>query len=52
MPEQTIYDWSHEVRGKLGGQSKIPHIDPTLTGELVQSLVDFSRSVHAPAVSN
>ncbi len=52
VPEQTIYDWSHEVRGKLGGQSKIPHIDPTLTGELVQSLADFSRSVHAPAVSN
>lgn len=36
--EQQIYDWSLKVRGKLGGQSKIPHIDPTLTGELVQSL--------------
>jgi len=38
VSEQQIYDWSLKVRGKLGGQSKIPHIDPTLTGELVQSL--------------
>jgi hypothetical protein len=38
VPEQLIYDWSREVRGKLGGQSKIPHIDPTLTGELVASI--------------
>ena len=38
VAEQQIYDWSAQVRGKLGGQSKIPHIDPTLTGELVQSL--------------
>lgn len=38
VSEQQIYDWSAQVRGKLGGQSKIPHIDPTLTGELVQSL--------------
>lgn len=42
--EQQIYDWSAEVRGKLGGQSKIPHIDPTLTGELVQSLSDYCCS--------
>jgi len=41
VPEQLIYDWSQQVRGKLGGQSKIPHIDPTLTGELVQSLISF-----------
>jgi len=39
--EDEIYRWSHEVRGKLGGQSKIPHIDPTLEGELVASLADF-----------
>jgi len=52
VPEQTIYDWSHEVRGKLGGQSKIPHIDPTLTGELVQSLAIFSRSDRSSSVSN
>jgi hypothetical protein len=44
VPEQCIYDWSAEVRGKLGGQSKIPHIDPTLTGELVQSLATFSEA--------
>lgn len=44
VTEETIYDWSHEVRGKLGGQSKIPHIDPTLTGELVESLAAFSHT--------
>jgi hypothetical protein len=42
--EQRIYDWSYQVRGKLGGQSKIPHIDPTLTGELVASLVSYCQS--------
>lgn len=41
VDEPLIYDWSREVRGKVGGQSKIPHIDPTLTGELVQNLVAF-----------
>lgn len=41
VPETHIYDWSCEVRGKLGGQSKIPHIDPTLTGELVASLSHY-----------
>lgn len=46
VQQQTIYDWSREVRGKLGGQSKIPHIDPTLTGELVQSLAAYSRNSH------
>jgi hypothetical protein len=38
-----IYRWSKEVRGKLGGQNKIPHIDPTMEGELVKSLFEFSR---------
>lgn len=42
VSEQQIYDWSAEVRGKLGGQSKIPHIDPTLTGELVKSLSGYA----------
>lgn len=42
VKQQQIYDWSREVRGKLGGQSKIPHIDPTLTGELVRSLSEYS----------
>jgi len=42
LPEDDIYRWSKEVRGKLGGQSKIPHIDPTLEGELVASLASFA----------
>lgn len=42
VAEQLIYDWSREVRGRLGGQSKIPHIDPTLTGELVAGLHAYS----------
>jgi hypothetical protein len=42
VAEDEIYRWSKEVRGKLGGQSKIPHIDPTLAGELVASLAAFS----------
>ncbi|MGA2150788.1 MAG: GH3 auxin-responsive promoter family protein [Geobacteraceae bacterium] len=41
VSEETIYRWSKEVRGKLGGQSKIPHIDPTVDGEMVQSLLRF-----------
>jgi len=40
--EQLIYDWSQQVRGKLGGQSKIPHIDPTLQGDLIASLTAFA----------
>lgn len=40
--EELIYSWSREVRGKLGGQSKIPHVDPTLEGELVRSLVTYA----------
>lgn len=39
---ETIYRWSKEVRGKLGGQTKILHIDPTLTGDLVRSLAEFA----------
>lgn len=39
--EESIYRWSKVVRGKLGGQSKIPHIDPTMEGEMVQSLLRF-----------
>jgi GH3 auxin-responsive promoter len=41
VDEGAIYRWSKEVRGKLGGQSKIPHIDPTLDGEMIQSLLRF-----------
>ena len=43
VAEDAIYRWSREVRGKLGGQSKIPHIDPTPEGELVRSLAAFAR---------
>jgi len=41
--EALIYDWSRQVRGKLGGQSKIPHIDPTLSGELLASLAEYAE---------
>ncbi len=41
VSEETIYRWSKEVRGKLGGQSKIPHIDPTVDGEMVRSILRF-----------
>ena len=41
VTEETIYRWSKEVRGKLGGQSKIPHVDPTVDGEMVRSLLAF-----------
>lgn len=40
--QDLIYRWSKEVRGKLGGQSKIPHVDPTLDGELVRSLAGYA----------
>ena len=41
--EDDIYLWSRDVRGKLGGQSKIPHVDPTLEGELVASLAEYCK---------
>jgi hypothetical protein len=37
----AIYDWSRQVRGKLGGQTKIPHIDPTQDSSMVLSLKEF-----------
>jgi len=40
----VIYRWSKEIRGKLGGQSKIPHIDPTLDGEMIQSLIRYLQT--------
>jgi len=42
--EDIIYQWSQIVRGKLGGQSKIPHIDPTSDGSLIISLKGFIGS--------
>jgi hypothetical protein len=44
MPESALYRWSQEERGKLGGQSKIPHIDPTLDSSMIKSLVNYSRA--------
>ncbi|MEI7816384.1 MAG: GH3 auxin-responsive promoter family protein [Desulfuromonadales bacterium] len=41
MPEDGIYQWSQLERGKLGGQSKIPHIDPTPDSSMIASLCGF-----------
>jgi hypothetical protein len=41
VPEDKIYNWSQEERGKLGGQSKIPHIDPTHDSSMIQSLLKY-----------
>jgi hypothetical protein len=43
VPEDGIYTWSQEERGKLGGQTKIPHIDPTLDSSMIASLLRFHR---------
>jgi hypothetical protein len=42
VEEGMIYSWSRELRGKLGGQSKIPHIDPTPDGEMVHAIVTYA----------
>jgi hypothetical protein len=42
VEEGMIYAWSREIRGKLGGQSKIPHIDPTPDGEMVHGIVKYA----------
>lgn len=41
VPEDGIYHWSQAERGKLGGQSKIPHIDPTPDSSMIASLRQF-----------
>lgn len=41
VSEEMIYEWSRTVRGKLGGQSKIPHIDPTQDSSMIASLRKF-----------
>ncbi|HOI17554.1 MAG TPA: hypothetical protein PK036_14535, partial [Geobacteraceae bacterium] len=41
VDEGLIYAWSKECRGKQGGQSKIPHIDPTPDGEMVRDLARY-----------
>lgn len=42
VDEGLIYSWSRECRGMLGGQTKIPHIDPTEDGTMVRSIVEYS----------
>ncbi|KAB0665039.1 GH3 auxin-responsive promoter family protein [Oryzomonas japonica] len=39
--EGAIYAWSKTARGKLGGQTKIPHIDPTPDSSMIASLQEF-----------
>jgi hypothetical protein len=41
IPEDGIYTWSQSERGKLGGQTKIPHIDPTPDSSMIASLCHF-----------
>jgi hypothetical protein len=41
VPEDGIYQWSREERGKLGGQTKIPHIDPTPDSSMIHSLIRY-----------
>jgi len=41
VPEDGIYQWSQAERGKLGGQTKIPHIEPTPDSSMIASLCDF-----------
>ena len=42
VPEDGIYRWSQAERGKLGGQTKIPHIDPTPDSSMIQSLIRYN----------
>ncbi|NTV48937.1 MAG: GH3 auxin-responsive promoter family protein [Geobacteraceae bacterium] len=41
VPETGIYQWSQAERGKLGGQTKIPHIDPTPDSSMIACLRDY-----------
>ncbi len=55
VPEDGIYQWSQMERGKLGGQSKIPHIDPTPDSSMIASLYNFhiySGSQHPQSVGS
>lgn len=47
LPSDQIYDWSRSVRKKMGGQSKIPHIDPTPDGFFTTSLGSYHKSRRA-----
>lgn len=44
VPADGIYQWSQAERGKLGGQSKIPHIDPHPDSSMIQSLIRYSAA--------
>ncbi|HEY3309672.1 MAG TPA: GH3 auxin-responsive promoter family protein [Desulfuromonadaceae bacterium] len=46
VPEDGIYRWSQAERGKLGGQTKIPHIDPTPDSSMIVSLRHFHEQIH------
>jgi hypothetical protein len=47
VPEDGIYQWSQAERGKLGGQTKIPHIDPTPDSSMIASLLEFHSNIAA-----
>jgi len=52
VPDNTIYAWSKAVRGKLGGQSKIPHIDPTMDSTMISSIIAYAASTSPTAELN
>jgi len=41
--EQRIYEWSRTMCGKVGGQSKIPRIDPTSDSSMIRELRAMCR---------
>lgn len=41
VTERFIYRWSRDVRGRVGGQNKIPRLDPTSSGELIRGLAGY-----------
>lgn len=45
VPEDGIYQWSQLERDKLGGQTKIPHIDPTPDSSMIASLRQFHADI-------
>jgi hypothetical protein len=45
VAEDGIYQWSLTERGKLGGQTKIPHIDPTPDSSMIESLIRYSADL-------
>jgi hypothetical protein len=47
VPEEGIYQWSQAELGKLGGQTKIPHIDPTPDSSMIKSLFTYHSNLAA-----